>query len=294
MASQAILTSEWFGIWSNMYGSRLQSSGPVFWSGSELDRDQEESRKKQKGAGSKPSEVECCCSMHAQYCGCSPCLPSAVFFFFISCLSDWLLSQYWTYSLYWLTDSFDVDYPPEMEAVIQTSGVWLTYFQQRPFMIPILWGWPSKTYCIFHTFKCSKTKKCIWYISRRGFTLPLVKCLCLCAIEHLWQTFFFPSICSSSTAAYIDLDLVHLDIPPPWLHACTVHTYILASCLLPFPPVSSHCLSFLTFLRSGNRGSGNGQVIADSPPASASLGRCLFVSPRIVTLSISPVPPYLT
>lgn len=64
-----------------MYGSRLQSSGSVFWSGSELDCDQEKIRKEKQRERSKPSEVECRCLTHAQCCGCVQFLPSAVFSF---------------------------------------------------------------------------------------------------------------------------------------------------------------------------------------------------------------------
>lgn len=162
----------------------------------------------------------------------------------------------------------------------------------KPFMILMLWRWPSKT-VILNTFICSKTKKkCIWYISRCGFTPCLVKCLCLCAIEH----------------PLTDLISLHLALlyssvlrfgPGAPGHSSTLSPCIYIHISLPpvsflSLPVSSHCPSFLTFLQSQNRSNGNWRVIDDSPPASASLGRCLFASPCIVILSFSPVPAYLT
>lgn len=283
-ASRAISTSKWFGIRSSMYGSRLQSSGSVFlersragpWSG--IDRE-----KKKRRTRSKPSEVECCCPMHAQCCGRMRCLPSTVFSFPVyligCCLSfghtDW---RFW----HWL--------PPRNKVVKQCQNLILNFSKwahwlSAIFMICSLWRWPSKTDSIFNTFKHSETKNACGTF--QGVGLHRL-CLCLRAIEHPWQT---PphSIWPSSTAPYIDLDPVHLDIPPPCRHS---YTYIHPYRLSPSSP-SLVCPSCLAFLQSRNRSSGKGRVIADSPPASASLGRCVFASRRVVTLFISPVPPCL-
>ncbi len=266
-----------------MYCSRLQSSGSVFWNGSELDREQEEIRKKKKRVRSKPSEAEFCCPMHAQSCGCMRCLPSTVFSFpvyLIGCClcaghTDW---QFW----HWLPPR---NVAKQCQDFIVRFSMWAHLLSVK-FVIPSPWRWPNKTDSIFNIFKCSKTENV--YGTFQGVSLHRL-CLCLRAIEHPWQT-FSPSIWRSSTAPYIDLDPVHLDIPPPCLHAYTSLPPVSFLSL----PSSSRCPSCLTFLQSRNRSSGNGRVIADSPPASASLGRCLFASRRIVTLSISPGRPYLT
>lgn len=271
-----------------MYGSRLQSSGSVFWSGSELDCDQEEIGKKRKRARSKPSEVEHCCLTHAQYCGCLRCLPSTVFSFpvyLIGCclsaghihLTDW---QFWC----WL--------PPRNGAVMQT------FFWESGSLIF------SKSHSWYPFCEDGQAKHIVYLIHLNApgqnvhGIFPGVGLLCLwfnvyvCVQLSIHDRHFFPSIWPSSTAPYIDLDPVHLDIPPPCLHA---YTYIYPPLLSPSSPSSSRalCPSFLAFLQSRNRSSGNGRLIADSPPASASLGRCLFASHHIVILSIWPVPPYL-
>lgn len=100
----------------------------------------------------------------------------------------------------------------------------------------------------------------------------MARCLCLCAIEHPWQT---PPPPSSGPLLYTPLlqfgpsALGHSSIPPLCIH---IHACI------PLSPsfsstVSTHRSSILTFLHTQNTESVNGHAIADSPPASASLGR---------------------
>ena len=65
------------------------------------------SGKREERARSKPSEAECCCSMHAQCCGCLCFLPSSFFspVYLIGCFHSAGHTEL-------LTDSFDIDYPP--------------------------------------------------------------------------------------------------------------------------------------------------------------------------------------
>lgn len=132
-------------------------------------------------------------------------------------------------------------------------------------------------------------KKCMVHFKAWVYRVSVYVCVQLSIHNRLFPPSIWPFFYSSSHQ-FGPSAPGHSSTLPPCIY---IHTSLPPVCFLSLH-VSSHSPSCLTFLQSRNRSGGNGRVIADSPPASASLGRCLFASRRVVTLSNSLVPPYLT
>lgn len=168
---------------------------------------------------------------------------------------------------------------------IFASGLFIHLQQRRPQMMTFfhlltynkhplekckLWRKPNKTYGKFiSNFKCSKTK-----IVHGTFT----------GMGCFWM---FMSVCNwaSLMASLLTFGFgwMLLDIPLTYLHVYT-YTYYFNLSSSFFLPQSFLCSSF----QFQSRGTGNGQVIADRSPASATA--CL-PSRHTVTLSVFPLCP---
>ena len=136
----------------------------------------------------------------------------------------------------WLTDRRDVDYPPpppEMETLgnlcfsnLRKKHSWWTSCED---------GQTKQIVYLIH-LNAPRQKKNVWCISKRGFSLSLVKCLCLCLIEHQWQSFPPPPPPSGpplQPLTSIWTKCTWTFLPPVSTH--DIQTYILAYSPLPFP-----------------------------------------------------------
>lgn len=74
-----------------------------------------------------------------------------------------------------------------------------------------------------------RDKKCMVHLKAWVYSVYVYVCVQL----RIHNSLFPPSIWPASTAPYINLDPVHLDIPPPCLHA---YTYIHPCLPSPSPP----------------------------------------------------------